>query len=126
MLTRLSLKKSFDLVAPSSAIILMLMLWIVTMISLPIVRYAWAETGVRWGIIAGIVLQAGVVVLLLYHNWGLTRTLWTVTGVAVLTWSVEAVGSVTGLPFGAYHYTDKLQPQLAHVPLLRCQASFAK
>jgi putative membrane protein len=122
MLAQLSLKKSFALkrlLAESSpTIIIMLAVWVVTMISLPIVRYGWAETGVRWGISAGVVLQAGVVVLLLYHNWGLTRTLWTVTGIVGLTWSVEAIGSATGLPFGSYHYTDKLQPQLAQVPLL--------
>jgi putative membrane protein len=63
-------------------------------------------------------LQAGVVVILLYHNWGPIRTLWSVAGIVGLTWAIEAIGSATGVPFGAYHYTDKLQPQVAHVPLL--------
>ncbi|MBN1994100.1 MAG: carotenoid biosynthesis protein [Anaerolineae bacterium] len=122
MLTHLSLKKSFELkrlLAESSPpIVVMLAVWVVAMLSLPLVRVSWAETGARWGIFAGVVLQAGVVILLLYRHWGLTRMLGTVAGIIGLTWGVEAVGSATGLPFGAYHYTDKLQPQLAHVPLL--------
>jgi putative membrane protein len=33
-------------------------------------------------------------------------------------WVVEYIGSKTGFPFGRYHYSDRLQPQLGHVPLL--------
>ena len=36
----------------------------------------------------------------------------------MVAWTSEAVGSKTGFPFGAYHYTDRLQPQLLGVPLL--------
>jgi putative membrane protein len=38
--------------------------------------------------------------------------------VTSLTWLVEWVGSTTGIPFGHYHYTRVLQPQVAGVPLL--------
>ncbi|MEN3026784.1 MAG: carotenoid biosynthesis protein [Chlorobiota bacterium] len=46
--------------------------------------------------------KATVVVLLL---WG-------------LTWAVEVLGLRTGLPFGAYHYTGLLWPELMGVPLV--------
>ena len=36
----------------------------------------------------------------------------------MIGWTAEAIGSKTGFPFGAYHYTDRLQPQLLGVPLL--------
>ncbi|MEM7800035.1 MAG: carotenoid biosynthesis protein, partial [Chloroflexota bacterium] len=35
-----------------------------------------------------------------------------------LGWAAEFIGTQTGLPFGVYHYTEKLQPQIGHVPLL--------
>jgi lycopene beta-cyclase len=58
------------------------------------------------------------VLALVQMAWGWPRTLQTLLIIAVLTWLVEAVGSATGLPFGQYSYTDNLQPQLAHVPLI--------
>ncbi len=38
--------------------------------------------------------------------------------VAALSWGIEALGASTGVPFGSYDYTQRLQPQLFHVPLL--------
>ena len=122
MFTRIPLKKSFEFknsfTRLSPAVSVMLAVWAITMISLPIVRYVWGEPGVRWGVVVGVGLQAITVLLILYTAWGATRTLLTAFGVSVLAWSAEAAGASTGLLFGAYHYTDKLQPQLAHVPLL--------
>jgi putative membrane protein len=121
MFTQLSLKKPSELKYPlglSPAVVMMLAVWVVTMVSLPIVRYVWGEPGVRWGVIAGVVLQAATVTFILNQAWGAARTVWTAFGVGILAWAAEAVGASTGLLFGAYHYTDKLQPQLAHVPLL--------
>ncbi len=46
----------------------------------------------------------------------------TVTGLAV---AVEAVGSTTGLPFGAYSYENRLQPQILEVPAIVALAWFA-
>jgi putative membrane protein len=47
-------------------------------------------------------------------RWGLAMAL-TVAGLALL---VEAVGTATGFPFGAYSYTGTLGVQVAGVPLL--------
>lgn len=38
--------------------------------------------------------------------------------VLVFGWAIEAVGTASGLPFGAYDYADRLGPQLAGVPLV--------
>ena len=122
MFTRLSLKKPFEFKHPfmglSPVVAIMLTIWVITMISLPIVRYVWDEPGVRWGVVAGVVLQTITVLFILYKAWGAVRTIFTALGVSILAWSAEAVGASTGLLFGAYQYTDKLQPQLGHVPLL--------
>ena len=37
---------------------------------------------------------------------------------AAISWGCEQVGVMTGLVFGAYHYTDYLGPKLGDVPLL--------
>jgi putative membrane protein len=122
MFTYLSLKKPFELkrlLASLSPIVsVLLAVWVITMISLPIVRHIWGEPGVRWGVVVGVTLQAVTVFFILFAAWGAARTVFTALGVSVLAWAAEAVGASTGWLFGAYHYTDKLQPQLAHVPLL--------
>jgi putative membrane protein len=92
--------------------------WTLSMISLPIVKYFWGEAGMLVGVVIGVLLQVGVVLAVLYPAWGLTRTVYTAVLVVILGWAVEAIGSTTGFPFGAYHYTDKLHPQLAGVPFL--------
>lgn len=92
--------------------------WLLVMLSMPIVVHFLGDPGLVAGIIAGVILQAGVVLAVLYVSWGFRRTLLTSLGVVGLAWGVEAIGSATGFPFGEYDYTDRLQPQLAHVPLL--------
>jgi lycopene beta-cyclase len=95
-----------------------LILWVLTMISLPIVGWTWGEAALIRGMSVGVVMQAIAVLTILRNAWGLSRTLRTLAIVAVLSYFAEWLGSKTGFPFGAYHYTDALQPQLAGVPLL--------
>jgi uncharacterized membrane protein len=96
---------------------LMLVAWVITFLSLPIVEYFYGEAAVSWGIIAGVIMQSAVVSIVLYQAWGTRRTIWTVTVALVMAWAIEFVGSSTGVPFGDYAYTDSLRPQLAGVPL---------
>jgi uncharacterized membrane protein len=42
-----------------------------------------------------------------------------------ISWSYETTSIPTGFPCGHYHYTDKLGPKLALVPLLIIPAYFA-
>lgn len=50
--------------------------------------------------------------------WPWSRVLAAAGVVVVATFVLELVGSTTGWPFGAYHYTTALQPQAAGVPLV--------
>jgi len=92
--------------------------WVVCTISLPIFRWFWSDRGLRWSVSIGVLAQAITGVLILGSAWGWTRTAFTALVILALGWAVEYLGSHTGFPFGRYHYTDRLWPQLGHVPLL--------
>jgi uncharacterized membrane protein len=118
----LSLKKSFDFRLLFAGLppffSLMLVAWVITLLSLPIIEYFYGEMALLWGVVAGVLLQAAAVLLILCLAWGARRTAWTAAVVLILAWAIEAVGSSSGVPFGPYAYTHKLQPQLSGVPLL--------
>ncbi len=92
--------------------------WVLTMISLPILGWILGENALIRGMSFGVFMQASAVIIILYFAWGWPRALKTVLMVAVFTYLAELLGSKTGFPFGNYHYTHLLQPQLAGVPLL--------
>ena len=92
--------------------------WVVSFLALPWLELGWGQTALVAGVTLGVLLQATAVFISLVYAWGLSRAFWTATVVLVLAWSSEALGVATGWPFGAYTYTDQLQPQLAGVPLL--------
>lgn len=88
------------------------------MISLPILNWIWGAGMLPLGLTLGVGLQAAAVLLILLEKWGWQKTVGTAVLIAVLTLLVEWLGSTTGFPFGSYRYTDLMQPQIAHVPLL--------
>ncbi|NDJ52879.1 MAG: carotenoid biosynthesis protein [Chloroflexi bacterium] len=88
------------------------------MIALPIVNWTLGDPALTYGIILSVLLQTAAVLSELLRHWSHSKVLTTVLIVAMVTWLVEAIGTATGVPFGVYDYTAKLQPQLAHVPLL--------
>lgn len=94
-------------------------LWLLVMIAVPIWKWVLAERGERIGISLGVLFQAATVAVLLGTTgmaaWRLVLIL---LGIPILGWLVERIGSQTGIPFGRYHYTDVLQPQIAHVPVI--------
>lgn len=92
--------------------------WIVTMICLPIARWVWGETVLPAEITLSVLAQSLAVLVTLVHSWGMARTAAVIVLVLPTAWLVEYVGSTTDYPFGAYHYTDKLQPQIGGVPAL--------
>ena len=98
--------------------IVLLTIWIVAMISVPIQSWIWGEDILPRAITIGLFAQFIAVVSITHHAWGLKRTAFTFITVAVMTWLAEFIGSSTGLPFGEYNYTDILQPQFGHVPLI--------
>ena len=100
------------------AVLVMLAILALTFISLPIVRWTLGDGSLRTGIEIGVLVQAGTVTVLLGRAWSRRRLLATLAAVIILAWGAEFLGSRTGFPFGRYHYTDLLQPQLGGVPLL--------
>lgn len=93
-------------------------LWLLAMISIPILRWTVGDSALRWGSTVSVALQAVAVLTILWQHWGARRTLITLAILIPASWLVEFVGSTTGLPFGRYHYTDQLMPQIGHVPLI--------
>jgi putative membrane protein len=96
----------------------LLVAWVVTLISVPIVRWTWDERAQQQGITAGVLLQSATVLVILHTALGARRTLVTACLVIILGWAAEFLGSHTGIPFGRYEYTAKLQPQVGEVPVI--------
>jgi len=102
----------------SRAVRASLVLWILTMLSMPIIGWTLGEDVQRRGMSVGVLVQVLAVLMILYDAWGIRRLLFTFGVVVLLAYFAEFVGSSTGFPFGEYDYTGLLQPQLAGVPLL--------
>jgi len=92
--------------------------WDVIMISIPIMRWVLGDHVLHWGVLAGVTVQVAAVLAILHLNWGTKRTLAMTLLVLPAAWLIEWIGSSTGFPFGSYSYTNLLQPQLGHVPLI--------
>lgn len=92
--------------------------WVLSMILLPIARWTYGDDAIPYGVTLSTLLQASAVLALLVTSWGVAGVGRMVAVVVAAAWAVEFVGSQTGIPFGVYHYTDRLQPQLGDVPLL--------
>ncbi len=88
----------------------------------------WVLSNIVWILASGstrdALTAAGVVLLFaasLSHSWATRGTAWTALmfGIAcIFGWTIEAVGTATGLPFGEYFYTDRLGWSIADVPIL--------
>ncbi|MFW5684341.1 MAG: carotenoid biosynthesis protein [Spirochaetota bacterium] len=102
---------------PISLAGVLIALWVAVMISVPIVRWIGGEGAEHIGIAAGVFAQVAAVVAVLFAGYGAGAVI-VIIAVPVLGWVSEVVGSRAGVPFGPYHYTDVLQPQVARVPVL--------
>lgn len=98
--------------------VIFIAIWVISMITLPIFKWMFGDDIVPLAVTGGLLTQFLAVLYIVVSAWGKKRTLLTVLVVAILTWTAEAIGSTTGFPFGVYEYTELLQPQLAHVPLV--------
>lgn len=76
------------------------------------------ENSLRQGMSFGVLMQFASVIAALQASWGWKRTVRVAVIVALIAFSAEWLGTRTGFPFGKYHYTSLLQPQLAGVPVL--------
>ena len=103
--------------SPFTVITFSICLWLAVMILVPVIRRHAGAGGERIGITLGVLVQVMAVVLVLVSSLG-WWSLVVIVLVPLLGWTSEVIGSRTGFPFGRYHYTDVLQPQVAHVPVL--------
>jgi putative membrane protein len=92
--------------------------WLLATISMPILQWWRGKRTIRWSVTAMVVLQASAVISSLVSTWGWQRAALVAVSIAAMGWLAEYIGSSTGVPFGRYHYTDRLWPQLGHVPLI--------
>ncbi len=96
----------------------LIIVWVLAMIALPIMKWIWGTGIIPVAVTFALMMQFCAVLVIMWQGWGGRRTLIAFGLVAVATWGIEFIGSSTGFPFGAYDYTDVLQPQIGHVPLL--------
>lgn len=96
----------------------LMVVWLLTMISMPILKWLLGDRAQVTAVAVSVCLQAAAVLAILWPAWGGMTTLMTAAAICVLGWAAEAIGSRTGLPFGRYAYTDHLQPQLGGVPVI--------
>ena len=94
-----------------------LTVWVLIMISIPIVDWSMDWSAMMRPITLGVTISALVVMALLWGDWGAVVTFRASFMILVLSWVAEAVGSHFGIPFGTYSYTDALQPQILGVPI---------
>jgi putative membrane protein len=97
--------------------ITILTIWVLVMVSLPIVDWSPGWSTMIGAITVGVSVTAGLVIVLLWGVWGAVHTLQVAGSILALSWAVEVIGSRTGIPFGTYSYTDILGPQILDVPL---------
>jgi putative membrane protein len=114
-----TLAARFQIVRPSRTdypVFAFIAVWVLSMIALPIALWLLGDSAIGWGVTVTVFLQVVAVSVTLGQRWGWKRTIFALVVVAIVTWMAEVTGSRTGFPFGYYHYTNRLQPQLAGVP----------
>lgn len=92
--------------------------WMFVMILVPIGLWTVGESSTPVLMLTAVCLQAAAVGTILQKSWGTRHTIAIFAALAFMGWLIEAIGTATGYPFGSYDYTERLQPQIAHVPLL--------
>ena len=93
-------------------------IWVLVIIATPIALWTMGQLGLLAALQAGVLTQVVTVLLVLVRAGLLRQALLTGAAVPLLGWVVEYFGQASGFPFGSYHYTPLLQPQLAGVPVL--------
>lgn len=96
----------------------LLVCWFLGMTAVPIIGWTLGPAAQINAVVTATILQTVLGIVTLRLTWGTVRAVAAALLIGTVTWGAEALGTATGFPFGAYNYTDVLQPQVAHVPLL--------
>lgn len=106
-----------------TVVVVLFYLWLPVMISVPLVAARATKNPDRadffrsTAISGGVVFQVLLVIGTLFVQWPAGFAVRAVVLVPLLGWLAEFIGSRTGIPFGNYHYTAVLQPQIHRVPV---------
>ena len=95
-----------------------LIFWVMVLIATPLWMWGFGERVFPFMTFVGVLAQFSAVLFALLSQWSGRRIMVSFVVILVITWGMEFLGSSTGVPFGSYHYTPALQPQLGGVPLL--------
>lgn len=107
----------YQLLQLSSFQLTMLTIWALVMVSLPIADWSTGWSAMLGAITIGVIVSAGLVIAILWVEWGAGETLRVAGLILALSWAVEMIGARTGIPFGSYNYTGSLRPQILNVPV---------
>jgi putative membrane protein len=103
---------------------LLLVLWTLVLLSHPPLLWAFGPPAVEAWASATVLTQCALLLVILAKAWGAWRALAACAAIVLLGGGVEWLGATTGFPFGAYQYTERLQPQLVGVPVAVALAWF--
>lgn len=98
--------------------VILISIWLIFLLFMPFIQSSWGIKVFSNSVAISVIIQAGVVLFLLWQSNGIKRTLIIAAIVIIISWTIEALGAAKGFPFGRYSYTERLQPQLAGVPLI--------
>ncbi|MGQ9768093.1 MAG: carotenoid biosynthesis protein [Anaerolineae bacterium] len=93
-------------------------LWLLVLIVTPISLWTHGDTAFPLMTTLGVVAHVFATLTAVAGSWPVVRLAAGGALIVAGAWVVEALGVATGLPFGDYHYTDALQPQLGSVPVI--------
>jgi len=94
-----------------------LVLWLAVMIATPIAVWTIGPQSFPTMAALGVLAHACATSIPVITAWGWNRWLRLLLSLVVVVWLIEWVGTQSGLPFGSYHYTPELQPQVWGIPL---------
>jgi putative membrane protein len=96
----------------------LLLAWLAALSLLPVAQWSAGHFGLPAWIHLGVLLQVSLVLVYLAQAVGVRGAALMAAVIVAIALGFEVLGWRTGFPFGPYHYTDALQPQLAGVPAL--------
>jgi len=93
---------------------------------LPVVLTSFISLCLRYGDFISMILAASHVYFSAVDRLGLRQARWTAAVILISSAALETFGTLTGIPFGSYHYTDAFGPRMAGIlPLAIPLAWFA-
>jgi lycopene beta-cyclase len=97
---------------------LALLIWLIVLITTPILMWFLGKEVFIYTTIVSVASHSIATLIAVRLKWSNSRIFLAILFISLFTWGAEFLGISTGFPFGNYHYTTLLQPQIASVPIL--------